>query len=84
MLLTNHLSATDLIKDGTLASFGFILPFSLSSAEAGLIVGLINVAVVALFRWRELRRRGHRDDELARLQARVDELEAAARAASDQ
>jgi hypothetical protein len=71
------ITPADLAKDGALTAVGFVLPFSISSAEAALFVGLINAAIVAVYRFLELRRRDRREGEIVRLRARVDELEAA-------
>ncbi len=72
--LPANFTSTDLLKDGTLAGVGFILPVSLSTGEAALIVGLVNAGIVCLFRCLELRRRNRRDEEIERLRARIDEL----------
>lgn len=69
MVLTSH----DIIKDSVLAAFGF-LPGALTQVDVAIIFGLLNLLVVILFRLFELRRRGKRDQEIARLQAHIAQL----------
>jgi hypothetical protein len=72
----HHLTSTDLLKDTLLACFGF-LPTAITQADVALILGLLNLAVVIVFRLVELRRRERRDAELHKLRARVAELSSA-------
>ncbi len=68
-----NLTPHDLLKDSFLAAFGFI-PTALTQVHVALILGLLNLAVVVTFRLIELRRRSAREEEIERLQARIDEL----------
>ncbi len=72
-----YLVSGDACKDTLFTAYGFILPISVSTGEAALVVGLANAVIVAVFRLLEMRRRDRRDEDLTRLRARVRELEGA-------
>lgn len=71
-----YLSSLDALKDSLFAGYGFLLPLTVSTGEAALVVGLVNAAIVAIFRLLEMRRRDRRAQELQDLRARVAELAA--------
>lgn len=81
--LLNSLNSAALGKDGA-AVMLTAAPFAvLGNVPAAVWLGLISLLVTAYFRRQEirlrreeLRRRDRRDEEMARLQARVDELTA--------
>ena len=71
--MLENLTSTDLAKDSLLAALGF-MPSALTQAQVELILGLLNILIVVLFRVIELKRRNRRDDEIERLQTRINEL----------
>lgn len=54
--LFRHLTPGDAVKDSLLAAYGY-WPALLMHVETGLLLGLLNLALVAVFRGLELRHR---------------------------